>query len=45
MYRSVQTSQQTNEGRKKHVHWAEGVGIGVVVFVLVFIVFGWLSQL
>ncbi len=41
MYRSVTESQQGRNKKRKHLHWLEGVGVGVVVFMVVFLLFGW----
>ncbi len=41
MYRSVTESQQGQTKKRKHIHWLEGVGIGVVVFLLIFFALGW----
>jgi hypothetical protein len=41
MYRSVTESQQGQTKKRKHVHWLEGVAIGIVVFLVVFVAFGW----
>ena len=41
MYRSVTESQQGQTKKRKHIHWLEGVGIGVAVFLLIFFALGW----
>lgn len=41
MYRSVTESQQGRNKARKHLHWLEGVGVGVIVFMVVFLLFGW----
>ncbi len=41
MYRSVTESQQGQTKKRKHIHWLEGVGIGLAVFLVIFFALGW----
>ncbi len=41
MYRSVTESQQGQTKKRKHIHWLEGIGIGLAVFLVLFFTFGW----
>ncbi len=41
MYRSVTESQQGRNKKRKHLHWLEGIGIGLAVFLVLFFTFGW----
>ena len=41
MYRSVTESQDTRTQKRRTLHWMEGVCVGVAVFLVVFLLFGW----
>ncbi|MFQ6018891.1 MAG: hypothetical protein ACE5KF_11950 [Kiloniellaceae bacterium] len=43
MYRSVTPSRQEHSKARKTLFWAEGVLVGVVVFLGMFYVLGWLT--
>jgi hypothetical protein len=34
-------SQQGQSRKRKHMRWLEGIGIGLVVFLVIFFTFGW----
>ena len=42
MYRSVMPSRQAREDGRKGLRWIEGVGVGLVVFLGMLLLFGWL---
>ncbi len=40
MYRSV-TESRRQGGKRRAIYWLEGIGVGLAVFLLVFLVIGW----
>ncbi|WP_282606784.1 hypothetical protein [Pelagibius sp. Alg239-R121] len=44
MYRSVKESRDTRHEQRSFLFWAEGVVVGIVVFVVVAYVFGLLTS-
>lgn len=41
MYRSVTQSEESRGAKRRAVYWLEGVGVGIAVFLVVFLVLGW----
>lgn len=41
MYRSVTESRQAQIKKRKHIHWIEGIGVGLAVFLVIFFALGW----
>lgn len=44
MFRSVTKSEQSQQDSRRVWRWAQGVLIGLVVFVITFFAFGWFAE-